>query len=412
MASSLGYVVPRTADDLRQLITDCTAEGAHIEYKSIKLLGLSNEKIFSDLSTDIGAFANAGGGVVVIGMEEEKGSRKPTDLVGTSDKKKNAEWFENGLLTRIAPPIPGLEILEVSLDNNSYCLVVHAPMSYAGPHQSYDKRYYARRQFRRDQMEHYEIEDLRRRVPFGEEYIDLFLKGSDGGIYFQVDNTSSYTLGEVTFDFENIDNRLIAEQWTPELNRPYLEPFSILRPGEKRYFPSGSYEFFRDKVGDLLNVCVEFTLPDGERKIKKFVFSLLDLATSSSEPHPFEKHLKNIEERLNDIAENFQKFNRDFSRVSENAFHPSGVALSASTLDGLKPSASTETRKWPGEFLSVDALSEILSVDADVAVKIKYKLFGYRSLISGKKIKFAEFDIDEELKTRIRERLELPEWME
>ena len=55
---------------IQQLVNDRIPEDQYLEYKSERVF--KNESFRDDLSKDVAAFANAGGGTLIIGIDEDK----------------------------------------------------------------------------------------------------------------------------------------------------------------------------------------------------------------------------------------------------------------------------------------------------------------------------------------------------
>lgn len=165
--SDVPFAVPRYPDDIRDYISEEISEGRHLEFKSGRLVNeKKTDQIGIAISKQISGFANAGGGVVVIGVRENRTSGQPStasSLELVTDPKHNREWLEQVLGGLINPALPNIEFLDVPFEKG-HCLVVSVPQSNSGPHQASDDKYYARRNFRTESMAHYEIEDVRSRV--------------------------------------------------------------------------------------------------------------------------------------------------------------------------------------------------------------------------------------------------------
>lgn len=74
-----------TREDLDALVSDKHAEGRSVDYK--RDLNLSREDDKKELARDVAAFANAGGGHLIFGIEEEKDAAgknlgRPAAIVG------------------------------------------------------------------------------------------------------------------------------------------------------------------------------------------------------------------------------------------------------------------------------------------------------------------------------------------
>ncbi|PBB52315.1 MULTISPECIES: ATP-binding protein [Mesorhizobium] len=157
----MAYFRPRTNHDILEMKERGDAEGAALEYKSSRLFEQKNEKVFETLSKELTGFANAIGGVLIIGIEEDS-ERRISDIRPIQDPSRNETWLEDGLLSRISPSLQiSIERIDVE---SGHLLVLDVPPSRNAPHQAADKRFYARRLFRIDPLLPFEVEDIRRRV--------------------------------------------------------------------------------------------------------------------------------------------------------------------------------------------------------------------------------------------------------
>jgi hypothetical protein len=157
--------------DIQQLVDDHERESATLEYKACGALrpqeGTAIEDIRIEISRDVSAFANAGGGTIIYGVREYSDRHIPERIDDgfAPDERIDHEWLEQVINTRIGPKIPGIRIKPITIPNsNSIIIVVHVPQSYIGPHQAADKLFYQRHNFERRVMEWYQIEDVRNRA--------------------------------------------------------------------------------------------------------------------------------------------------------------------------------------------------------------------------------------------------------
>ncbi len=119
--------------DLQELIMDSVAEQQGIDYKKAVHLGADPPK--DELRRDVTSFANAVGGHLIIGMDEQNGF--PTDLCGVEIDSPDAFKLRVSevLQSKIHPRVPGIGIHIVPLANGRHAVVIRVPRSFARPHQ-------------------------------------------------------------------------------------------------------------------------------------------------------------------------------------------------------------------------------------------------------------------------------------
>lgn len=152
-----------TRTDLVALEGNRVIESSNLEYKASSAVENTEGKK-TEISKDVSAMANAGGGQIVYGMTEK--DHLPAGLdEGLDPKRFNSLWFEQVIQQNIRQPIEGLVITPIALDNGNNAFVLTIPAAQArAPHQARDGRYYRRRNFRNDIMEDYEVREAMQRT--------------------------------------------------------------------------------------------------------------------------------------------------------------------------------------------------------------------------------------------------------
>jgi hypothetical protein len=118
--------------EIRALLDDEVPESKVIDYKR-SLPGPSDlEK--KEFLRDVSSFANASGGHLLYGIDEENGV--PVRICGLSDIDPDHEILrlESMVQTGIAPRIPGISMRAVPLWGGGSVIVVRIPRSWASPH--------------------------------------------------------------------------------------------------------------------------------------------------------------------------------------------------------------------------------------------------------------------------------------
>ena len=160
-------LVPKTQIDLKNLIKNEIEENIHLDYKEARALENTDGKK-NEISKDVSAMANAGGGVIIYGIKEHNTkhtSHLPEEITPIDRIKISKEWLEQVIQSKISPKIEGLIIHPIALDSNStdVVYVLEIPQSLKA-HQASDKKYYKRNNFQSVPMEDYEIRDIFNRV--------------------------------------------------------------------------------------------------------------------------------------------------------------------------------------------------------------------------------------------------------
>jgi hypothetical protein len=118
--------------DLTELFVSQVPEGLRIDYKR-ELYGNADADKREALK-DVSAFANAFGGHLIIGIEEQNGL--PTGIPGVANINPDdvVLRLEQLVRTGVDPRIQGLRIRAVRLANGAYCFVLRIPRSWYPPH--------------------------------------------------------------------------------------------------------------------------------------------------------------------------------------------------------------------------------------------------------------------------------------
>lgn len=153
-----------TKTDLEGFINRKIEESLNLEYKDIKAYNNVN-----DLSKVISAFANSDGGLLILGITEERvddNVRLPKEITW-GEPTLSKESLESRLISRIRPPIERLRIVSIRDEKNRVVFLIDVPQSDNPPHMAADRRYYKRWNFQVLPMEHFEVADLfgKRRRP-------------------------------------------------------------------------------------------------------------------------------------------------------------------------------------------------------------------------------------------------------
>jgi len=123
-----------TLADLERLVAAGHREGEQLDFKR-DMYGHGQESKH-DLLKDVTALANHRGGHLLIGVDEDT-TGTATSIVGVSrlaGASTEADWIRTVCNNSIDEPVPGLNVLEISVDSERVVIVVDVPASARAPH--------------------------------------------------------------------------------------------------------------------------------------------------------------------------------------------------------------------------------------------------------------------------------------
>lgn len=149
--------------DLQRLIDAGVSEYLHLELKAGDALTTSVDDR-RELSKDVSALANADGGQIIYGLDENKNG--PIQWWPVQDAKVTVEWIENVIHQLVRPKIEGIRVRSVQRTSGDRIFVIDIPAASSfGPHQAWDHKYYRRHERKAAPMEDYEVRAaMRRRI--------------------------------------------------------------------------------------------------------------------------------------------------------------------------------------------------------------------------------------------------------
>jgi len=127
-----------------RLLADQVPEERTLEYKE-KLPGKTDADK-KEFLADVSAMANASGGEIVYGIQEDKGIPSAVPGIHLDDVDAEVNRLENMIRDGIAPRIPGLGFKAVPGFLEGHVLVFRIPKSWSSPHMVLrgDSRFYSR----------------------------------------------------------------------------------------------------------------------------------------------------------------------------------------------------------------------------------------------------------------------------
>ena len=132
LGAELGHTVDMrqisewTREDLQAFVDAGEPEGIHREYKASTVLHRDRK---DELTKVVTAFANSDGGILIFGIVES--NEKPPVPAGIDDgvgpEGMSRETLDQLLVSNISPPITGLIIREIELDEGHRTFAVQVP---------------------------------------------------------------------------------------------------------------------------------------------------------------------------------------------------------------------------------------------------------------------------------------------
>jgi hypothetical protein len=145
---------------VQQYITDRVEESLTLDYKAAAKLAKSDTRT-SDITKIVSSMANAAGGIVIFGIEENQTNKQWPERIDPVNRKVCSKETLDQLINNIRPKVNGVVIHPVPIggSNDQVVYVVEIPQSYTA-HQATDHKYYKRHNFESVPMEDYEIRDV------------------------------------------------------------------------------------------------------------------------------------------------------------------------------------------------------------------------------------------------------------
>jgi len=133
-----------TQADLVHLISERQSEGQRLDFKGA-LPTAWNDKAKNDLQSDVAAFANATGGYLVFGMEQDADGCAAKLVPQAFNPDTDAMRVESILGDGVEPRMPGCKVQPVPVDvdgTTGYAILVYVPQSWVGPHRVKSSRHF------------------------------------------------------------------------------------------------------------------------------------------------------------------------------------------------------------------------------------------------------------------------------
>ena len=249
--------------DIQLLIDAGDREGVGLEYKA--QLNVSNDEQKKEFLADISSLANAKGGFVLFGVEEERDAEgRPTGvphkIIGVESASIDSDLLriENIARDGIEPRIVGLRFRPITVTSGRELILAYVPLSLSGPHIVKYKgasRFFSRNSVGKYPLAYSEIRDaflraderIQRVRSFRMERIAKLVAGegmvSLGGnplIVVHLLPLVDATVGAVAAKAENV-NPIYSRGWNTKLNFEGALSYSEL-PTYVQIFRNGAIE--------------------------------------------------------------------------------------------------------------------------------------------------------------------------
>ncbi len=180
------------------------------------------------LAKECGAFANSGGGTLVIGLEDDGDLDEiaiPEFLPNST--KESCEWVASLVRVALEPPLEAVDCYQLKTERGGVVIVVTVSDSEKAPHQSTtDKRYYHRSEKSSVPATHWLIEMIRNRrvhprleVTLDPKHYEVLTVYNDGEQRYSLTIRVAVTISNV--------GRLIARTWAVRFEIPFATTFDI-----------------------------------------------------------------------------------------------------------------------------------------------------------------------------------------
>jgi predicted HTH transcriptional regulator len=181
-----------TEKDLREMVIQREQESQVLEYKREPYK--RNDEETREMLRDITSIANAFGGDLLIGMEEDA-DEAALQLIGIRNPEEESQRIVSSCLSNISERIDGLRIHPVLLQDGSSVLVVRIPRSLRAPHMITFRglnQFWIRHDRQKSPMSIHEIKDTCLKIEGLMEKLERFLVTRREAILEDIGNIPYY----------------------------------------------------------------------------------------------------------------------------------------------------------------------------------------------------------------------------
>lgn len=123
-----------TIEDIKSLVDNSVCECKNLDYK--KELHIDSDADKKEFLADISSFANATGGDIIFGIEEDDIDKIPTGIIGIpfDNEDKLIRRLEDFIRQSIQPVILNIEYKVIEIEEDRCILIIRIPQSIISPH--------------------------------------------------------------------------------------------------------------------------------------------------------------------------------------------------------------------------------------------------------------------------------------
>lgn len=358
------FIEVSSFEEIVHLVNSGVPEDLHLEYKSGQ--PKNRDKFNLDIATDVSAFANSDGGLILIGVTEA--GRIPIAIDGVDELEYNRESVGQAIATRVSPYIPGLRI-QTLRGPNKVVLAVSVPRSTSTPHQGPKHTYYRRFEHFNQPLPHHEIEDLRLRRITALPLVSV-MPDSRGVVLAVLDikNPGNHLA-------KDLDFRLPSEfPWLGDQPPPALRNgIKALNPGQHLRFDVSTFpELLADAGGPaVFELGVEYTHSALDRR--ESFDCTLDFESYRGSSSILSEEQSDRRKLLTEIQSAVKALTalKESSRTMEKLVGASGLDLSVSTLRNVgRLMRGQAIEKLPARWFNVDGFRNALGVEIELAIEL------------------------------------------
>ncbi len=237
-------------DDLLELVTSQVPEGLRVDYKRDMYGNADSDK--REALKDVSAFANAFGGHLLIGVEEQNGL--PVAVSGVSDVNPDDVVLRLDQLIRagVEPRLQGIRVRAIALRNGASCFVIRIPKSWHPPHRvcaQNSNRFWIRNSGGSHEAS---VEELRSLFTLGADALDRVLSFRDARLReIRVDGSSRPLAAGSRLILHIVPLASVVARWAVDLQSVYNAHIKFRPLGAMGMSPRFNLDgFINERGGD------------------------------------------------------------------------------------------------------------------------------------------------------------------